>query len=302
MSATTPNTYQKQFISQALRWLPHHIALYWAANMHWNLAVRWLDAYAKKRIINASTLPAFSSAAVHDYGYVANEAALWHGTGRYQHGVGTTVDVLDAILRTKSIRPVNDVYAIMSEGKAMTSTSLTPLRIIARCYADTHGKGIGQADRYGDALTWTSYYYGLFYARMYTRHCFKVRKYYKTWHSLAHDENGHNTWGKKVNKSAKDVWDVFGLGSDIRGNYPILFGIKALEHTVPLGSVFRDCEVRVSGHIPLHEITHIEVPRIEVAKVESLLASHGIELPVVSIELGEYVASTRSLSELLGLA
>ncbi len=133
--------------------------------------------------------------------------------------------------------------------------------MVARSYADMHGLGWKEKNRYGDALTWTSYYYSLFYARLFTVNGVKVLRRWKTWRTLSHDENGDNTWGKKVNKQARDVWDIFCLGSDISGNYPILIGVRSLDSQLKLEKPMSHYEVRADKRIGVANISHIEVPR-----------------------------------------
>ena len=295
-----PNNYQHLFIQLALKRLPHHLALSLATNMHFVPLVAALDRYAKKNFIKKIGLLPISKDEMHNYSQTTAGTVLWHGTGRYQHSGDGDIDVLESVLKRGSLRPVEDAYAIFSGGNIMHSISLTRLRVIARCYADTNGKGFREPNRYGDALMWISYYYGLFYAHLYTRDYFSVRKYYRTWHGLTHDENGHNTWGKKTNKSAKDVWDIFGLGTDIDNNYPIIFGVKYIDDRVALSPRFNKYEVRTSSDIRLSQITHIEVPKAHVTNVETLLRRHKAAIPVLSIEAGEHKASHTEFSQLLG--
>ena len=300
--AESTNTFQKQFVRRALKYLPHHFALYISSKMHARPFIRALDMWARRHIVGKVVLSDFTSDERQHYISTVHKTTLWHGTGRLQYSNGKVVDVLQNILATGAIRPTQDAYAIFSGGKIMHSISLTGLRIIARCYADTHGKGYREPNRYGDALTWTSYHYGLFYARLYTLHYRRVKQYYKAWHRLTHDQNGHNTWGKKSNQSAQDVWDIFGLGSDIPGNYPIIFGIKEIKDSTPLSSVFRDYEVRTEKDIDVHCITHLEVPLSDIKQTEELLAKYSVKLPVLPIELGERIASQMPFSKLLGLS
>ncbi len=300
MTDPAPNQYQKYFVHLALRRLPHHLGLFLAVKVRAIWFIKILDRYAQKHFINPVSLKGFSMDDLQEYSDVARAATLWHGTGRYQHSDGEIIDVLQEILRGKAIRPVEDAYAVFSGGKVMSSISLTPLRIIARNYADTHGRGYREKNRYGDALMWTSYFYGLFYARMYTRDYFKVRKYYKMWYGLTHDNQGHNLWGKKSNRNARDVWDVFGLGSDIDGNYPVIFGIKKVEDTVRLSPTFADYEVRTPSNVGLNYISHLEVPLKHVCDVKTILKKHLVLLPVLPLELGELQSSRMSFSELLG--
>ena len=171
---------------------------------------------------------------------------------------------------------------------------------MARSYADMHGLGWKEKNRYGDALTWTSYYYSLFYARLFTVNWVKMLRRWKTWRTLSHDENGDNTWGKKVNKQARDVWDIFCLGSDISGNYPILIGVRSLDSQLKLEKPMSHYEVRADKRIGVANISHIEVPRDKQDEMRELLLSYGIDIPVTSIELGEYVSMQKRFTELLG--
>jgi hypothetical protein len=295
-----PNDYQRLFIRLALKRLPHHFALSLASRVHFIWLIATLDRYAKKRFIGKPELLQFSETDIYHYNSLTNNTTLWHGTGRYQHSANGDIDVLESILKRGSLRPVEDAYAIFSGGKIMQSISLTKLRIIARSYADTNGKGFREPNRYGNALMWASYYYGLFYAYQYTRGYFSIRKYYKTWHSHTHDERGHNTWGKKTNRDAKYVWDIFGLGSDIKGNYPVIFGIKEIDGRIELSPIFNKYEVRTSSGIRLDQLTHIEVPSVYIAEIKGLLGKHGLTIPVESIEAGEVKASRTKFSTLLG--
>ncbi len=299
MPHTSTNNYQKQFVKLALKRLPHRIALALAIKTRIKPVVSLLDKYAEKHFISAVKFKNYSESDIHKYNQVTVNTILWHGTGRYQHGQEGVIDVLDSILKSGELKPVKDDYAIFSGGEPMNSISLTKLRIIARCYGDMHSEGYRELQRYGDALTWTSYYYGLFYARIYIRSFFKIRNNYKKWHKLTHDEKGHNTWGKKANQDAEDVWDVFGLGSDIKDNYPIVLGISTLENTVPLPPVFKDYEVRVNQPISTAKLTHIEVPLVNLKEVIELVSDYGFELEVVPIELGELVTSRMNFSTIL---
>lgn len=297
---TKTNNYQRLFVRLALKRLPHHLTLSVAAKVRFTWLVRKLDKRAKKRFIQKTKLSQFCEADQQCYEELTKNTTLWHGTGRYQHSIDGDIDVLESILKRGGLRPVEDAYAIFSDGKIMQSISLTPLRIIARSYADANGKGFREQNRYGDALMWTSYYYGLFYARLYTRDYSSMRKHYKTWHSLTHDENGHNTWGKKTNRLAEDVWDIFGLGSDIEDNYPIVFGIKDIDEKIDLSPTFSKHEIRTSSEIKLRQLSHIEVPKIHVSAVKALLSKHQQAIPVSSIEVGELKASRTAFSALLG--
>ena len=301
MKRTQEIDYQKVFFRLAVKHLPHHIALLLSAKTHTTWLVNRLNRYAEEHFIRPSEIIQFTNPEQLEYKTITAGSALWHGTGRYKRNNGARIDILTSILEAGSLTPVEDVYAILSGNGTMESISLTRLRIIARSYADMFGKGFQEKNRYGDALMWNSYYYGLFYARTYGLHYPTLKKNYARWHALAHDKNGHTTWGKKVNVNAKNVWDIFGLGSDIEDNYPIIFGIQNITDIALLSPVFRAYEVRVNRKILLQEINHIEVPASKVADVKTLLGQFNIDIPVVSIELGECLATKDRFSKLVGL-
>lgn len=303
MSTNQRNDFQSQFIRLALKRLPHHVLLSLVSKRSSAGLTKWLNSYAEKNFLkNQITRADYPDELVKNYKDTVKHSRLWHGTGRYQYGSDESkVDVLSSIIKSGGLRPSYDAYAIFSGGTDMYSISLTKLRIIARSYADMHGKGYEEPNRYGDAFTWVSYYYGLFYAKLYTLNSIKLRRYWNQWHDLTHDENGDNTWGKKVNMNAKDVWDIFCLGSDILGNYPIVFGIEKIDNHVELSSVFAECETRTPDLLPFRYMTHIEVPEEKIDVTKRLLASHNCNIPVFPIELGEFVASKKTFSDLLGL-
>jgi len=303
MTTNKDSDFQNQFIKLAVRRLPHHILLAMTSKHTDRGLTRLLNNYAARSFLKDTTISQqYSEAEIKQYTDVAKAAQYWHGTGRYHHDDDRLMDVLTAIITHGGLKPAYDAYAIFSAGTVMHSISLTTRRIIARSYADMHGKGYKEPNRYGDALTWASYYYGLFYAKLYTLNAVKLRRHWKRWHSLTHDENGDNTWGKKVNKQAKDVWDIFCLGSDIPGNYPIVIGVKNIKSQVDFSSVFAAYEVRTLETVMLDDISHFEVPDDKVAVTQQILASHGCTLPVFAIELGETVAATQTFGDLLGLS
>ena len=265
-------------------------------------AEKLLDRTAHKRIIKTKTLCQFSSSEMSEYQKLTKSTQFWHGTGRWQHGEHGTVDVLKSFCDTGGLKPARDVYAVFggSDQHIIHSISLCRSRMVARSYADMHGVGWKEKNRHGDALTWTSYYYSLFYARLFTVNGVKVLRRWKTWRALSHDENGDNTWGKKVNKQARDVWDIFCLGSDISGNYPILVGVRSLDSQLKLEKPMSHYEVRANKRIGVANISHIEVPRDKQDEMRELLLSCGIDIPVTSIELGECVSMQKRFTELLG--
>ena len=299
---TKDNGYQKLFIKKLLRYLPHHLLLAITHKVRLRYAEKLLGRMALKRIIKTKPLCQFSSSEMSEYQKLTKGTQFWHGTGRWQHGEHGTVDVLKSLCDTAGLKPARDVYAVFggSDRHIVHSVSLCRSRMVARSYADMHGLGWKEKNRYGDALTWTSYYYSLFYARLFTVDGVKMLRRWKTWRTLSHDENGDNTWGKKVNKQARDVWDIFCLGSDISGNYPILIGVKSLDSQLKLEKPMSHYEVHADKRIGVANISHIEVPRDKQDEMRELLLSCGIDIPVTSIELGECVSIQKRFTELLG--
>ena len=261
-----------------------------------------LDTIAKRRIINVNDSLSFDNSEIREYQKITKDTQLWHGTGRWQYGKDSIVDVMKGFCDIAGLKPSRDVYAVFggSDQHIVHSISLCRSRMVARSYADMHGLGWKEKNRYGDALTWTSYYYSLFYARLFTVNGVKMLRRWKTWRTLSHDENGDNTWGKKVNKQARDVWDVFCLGSDISGNYPILIGVRSLDSQLKLEKPMSHYEVRADKRIGVANISHIEVPRDKQDEMRELLLSYGIDIPVTSIELGECASAQKRFTELLG--
>ena len=298
---TRDNGYQKLFIKKLLRYLPHHLLLAITHKVRLRSAEKLLGRMALKLIIKTKPLCQFSSSEMSEYQKLTKGTQFWHGTGRWQYGEHGTVDVLKSLCDTAGLKPARDVYAVFggSDQHIIHSISVCRSRMVARSYADMHGVGWKEKNRYGDALTWTAYYYSLFYARLFTINGIKMLRRWKTWRSLSHDENGDNTWGKKVNKQARDVWDIFCLGSDILGNYPILIGVRSLDSQLKLEKPMSHYEVRADKRIGVANISHIEVPRDKQDEMRELLLSYGIDIPVTSIELGECASAQKRFTELL---
>lgn len=292
------DAYRKQFWSDAAKHLPHHAAVKVAKAIRNDKLVQY-GYRGRQEELGSVPLKTYPEKELEKYRSALRYTKLWHGTGRYQHGENGTVDVLAQIVQSGGLRPLPDSYAVMLGGDPMMSLSATPLRMIARSYADIHGKGASEENRYGSALWWASYYYGPFYAQIFTKNAITIARHYRQWHESTSDENGERTWGKKVNKNAKHVWDVFGLGSDIAENYPILIGMKEQSNTAPTPKAIAKAEVRLTHVVPMNDITHLEVPAQNVPETETLLKQNGYDIPVLPIELGEYAASKLAIAELL---
>jgi hypothetical protein len=294
------DAYRHQFWKVARRHLPNH-ALLRLTNRSAPRQVRQvLERYSQKHLTTDDLL-AFDKPALDAYRTVAATAQLWHGTGRFQYDSGATVDIFKQIIEQGSLRPASDHYTTLLGGKEMMSISTTPLRIVARAYADMHGLGEREPHRYGSSMFWASYYYSFFYAELFLLHSFVIAKNYRAWNRSTATPSGERAWGKKVNQQASHVWDVFGSGSDIAGNYPILLGIAKYRGVAKLPPIMAKAEVRLTAPVTINDLSHLEVPASQVAVVSQLLRAHGFVTPVFPIELGERVAADHSIAELLDL-
>jgi hypothetical protein len=294
---STPD-YEQLFWKLVRRYMVHHYLLLLAAKYRRQVMGAALERRVRKHLHFTSSL-SFSDTSVQEYAAISHEARLWHGTGRLEYNKVAVVDIFDAIAQNGVLTPNRDVYSIVLTGKEMVSLSVTPSRIIARSYADRHGKGILEKDRYGSSLWWAAYYYSLCYGEILLKHSHKMVRNLKAFDRASSDEQGERTWGKKVNSRSKSIWDTFGLGSDIVGNYPIIFGIKQTDKIATLPKSMQKWEVRIIEPVFFSNITHIEVPFQKLAEVQSLLARYGHTIPVFSIELGELWTSQQSLVKIL---
>jgi len=298
MSKARSPDYERMFWRLAVRYIPHHSLLFFAVKRSNKRLIARLDKQTRKSW-RYTSIKSFPPELIASYEKATENADFWHGTGRFQYSQGKIVDAFQNVIDSGALKPKGDVYSIIVSGKEMQSVSATRLRIIARSYADTHGLGIQEQNRYGSSLWWAAYYYNLCHVEIVARHGLTLAKNWSTFNQMSTDSNGERTWGKKVHTKAKSVWDVFGLGSDITGNYPILFGVKEGPATAELPKSMKKWEVRIIAPITFSDLSHIEVPETKVDEVRELLLKHGYDVKVFPIEVGEFVASRKSLADLL---
>lgn len=298
MAQSEIDKYKRQFLSDTLKNILYHATVKMARVVKSDKLVQY-GYRSRQDQLNKAPLKTYPEREAIKYKEVLQETKLWHGTGRYQHNSNRTVDVLSQIITSGGLKAVPDSYAVLLGGEDMVSVSATTIRIVARCYADMHGKGELEADRYGSSMWWLSYYCVPFFAQVFTKNAVTMARNYKKWHKATSDIQGERTWGKKVNKNARHVWDVFGLGSDIPGNYPILVGIKGQVDTATLPGAIARTEVRFTHLVSMDDFTHLEVPEEKVSEIKALLARAKLSISVFPIELGEYVASKQSIAKLL---
>lgn len=292
--------YKRQFWKSAARHLPHHSLLAISGYIE---APRLTNALSKRRdyMLRKSVVKTYPPKLIKEYQGILATTKLWHGTGRLQYKDKNIYDAFDAIMNDGSLRPAKDVYAIILGGEEMISISTTPLRIIGRSYADMHGMGEREKYRYGSALWWVAYYYGMFYGVAFTRYSLTIARNWSKWNKASTNDSGLRTWGHKVNTKADSVWSAFGQGSDIPGNYPVLLGIKQYPQIAVVPSSLQKVETRLLQPVQISDLSHIEVPEDKVSEVKALVIKHGFSTPVFPIELGEYVASKQPFKTLLGI-
>lgn len=223
----------------------------------------------------------------------------WHGTGRFQRHQGEKVDVLSSILKDRAIIPALDPFDA-SLGLTRT-TSLSIPRPYARAYADMHSDSPSDLDRFIPAQTAANFYVVRPAIRHIARDLWQVRKHPEGFRAGVRSKLGTarerqnampQTWKAKTTSKPVNTMFAFSVGSDIDGNYPILFGIDGEIETVKTTSAIQETrEVRVNKPVTLDHLTHIEVPAERAGEINELLSSHKLSLPVIPIEdVEQYVA------------
>nr|WP_297350366.1 NUDIX hydrolase [uncultured Caldimonas sp.] len=273
----------------------------------------------QKRIGDAKALPREVEEQIRN---IYSQAEFWHGTGRYQYAAGRsqaagqageTVDVLQGILQSGQLRPAEEKLNIVEQ--AQKSISLTPARMYARTYADSHAADLEHQPRYGSSLLWAGAYHGDTSARLAQGYRKLDSQTQRTIVENTVGNNGLDAWARKVRRSGLvvpppsaetitgksqlqratsmikpgvAVAEIYQRGSDIADNYPILFGIKkgSVNNKLDIGEALALYEVRSADPLPLSEaITHLEVPRAKVQETKELLASRNLaHLPVLATE------------------
>ena len=297
---TAARIYRKQFWQLAAKSLPYQYLLYLSLKTKIAPITQILNK-RRQRELSEAHLQSYPANVQAQYLDGISQTKLWHGSGRLQHDNGGITDIFDTILRGGSLNPLKDDYAIMLGGRPMNTISTTPLRMIARCYADMHGKGKFEPNRYGSSVFWVAYFYGRFFATVYTTKGLTLLKNRAKFENATKNTSGQRIWGKKVHLQAEYVWDVFSSGSDISGNYPILYGIKTYRDVAKLAGALSRAEVRLTSPVYLADLSHLEVPNTKIDEVKARLVDYNCALPVFPIELGEYVASHQDFNVLVGL-
>ena len=223
----------------------------------------------------------------------SKQTEFWHGTGRFQYRDGKVVDVLQGMIGRGGLLPQRDDIDLVG---AMDSVSLARSRTYARVYADMHENG-EKGERNGSALLWSAAFIGPL--------ALKIAQEEKVWRSENRQRvkdhfaaSNSARWYEKVRQEPTGTLGIFAKGSDIEGNYPILFGVK--EGTVIPTKTSESVavhEVRSTEPIGFSDLTHIEVPESRVLETQAMLTGAGYEVPVMAIEDFEAYAIRQSFAE-----
>jgi len=224
------------------------------------------------------------------------QAWRWHGTGRYQYSPPDYKDqrnVIKEIIVNNGLVPHLDPLDY-TRG-IMYSVSTSPSRLYSSLYAQLHfEEGKRLRNPFVTANGWAVFMKAIVQTAIEKDRQLLSKKFRKQV-GLTKKETlyFHQKYTRK-----KDVHMFLGGQSDIKGNCPILIGIKEdsfpEEHIAP---VLQKHESRSSVPIGLDKFTHIEVPLANVAEIKELLEQAGITtLPVIPMEYGEEFSKTLPLS------
>ncbi len=240
------------------------------------------------------------------------EATYWHGTGRYHYqrpddsryeGVasGQVVDVLESIVADGGLAAHQDLW-VRINGEFLKTVSLSPTRMHSRLFAHVHlcdGEWLEYV--FGGTRFWTGIFFALVAKELVLQHNSNQRSFVKQAMFKGSFLQNAYTWGRALRRDAPlpPVWKAYNLRSDIRGNHPMLFGLKKTATRGGAIPFLQRMEVRVPGLISLKDFTHIEVPQARVKEVRSFLARKNISLPVIPLEVAELHCSRMRLSQLI---
>lgn len=235
-------------------------------------------------------------------------SAYWHGTGRYQRVGSSVTDTLQAIFAAGAIRPSLDRFDPRSGTRPVMSLSLATTRLYARCYADMHHENPGELNRFMDAQHAVAF----FVMRPYMRHILLEARQHPSGlragyrdiqqESLVRQSQMPQVWTHKIGEHPVNPMFAFRSGSDIPGNYGVIFGIREGVTTLDVHPVFAESrEVRSGQPISLDQVTHVEVPREHVLETEGVLSAHGSSLPVFATEDFEAYTSGLPIEQVFGL-
>lgn len=239
----------------------------------------------KKQLLN--TLPNFTENELKEYKNSLISVKFWHGTGGFEYNYGGKITpIFENILKNGLKVHRDDYLVIYSKKLSMKSISLVDKRIIARCYADNHNFKSPKTFRFGNSIFWIVRHYTKMYILAYTIFAPRSLVNIFSWRRK-NKINSSKSWSGKVNKSCRNTWESFEKYSDIKGNFPVIIGVKKLRKTAKLPKIFSETEVRSLEDIPFEDIIHIEVPLEKYNELSSKIRKYNQKVKIFPIELGE---------------
>lgn len=229
------------------------------------------------------------------------EDKLWHGTGRYKYSdTGELVDVLAGIIEKGGLVPHKDGWDRKSGTLDITSTAHS--RMYARLYAAMYMPNGGRiTNELGSRELWGYYYLVKVGIAAIREYGISLRQLIRGDISAAvSDPDRARKWTSKISKEKRTVKEAFLKGTDIQENYPLLLGIKKDALKVAYASdTINLHETRTKDTISLNDVSHIEVPKENLAETVEMLRTAGYSLPVIPIEYGEEYCRKFSLASLV---
>lgn len=236
------------------------------------------------------------------------ESDFWHGTGRFQYRDKQIIDVLDGMLRDGSITPHLDPYDLKTG--TVSSTSLANTRAYAEGFALMHLYEIEELGyQYLTRKQMMKPIKGVVKKAVKGLPKYVFRRIKETLTGkknngqslLALARNNRNWYAKVRSEKSNDYPDkLTKIKSDIKGNYPIVIGIRR-DAVVPseTASYIAKHETRTQQGIPFSGVTHIEVPEAHIMETRELFARNGIEVAIIPIEQVERYSAQFTPDELI---
>ena len=267
------------------RKLPKHICIFFLPKSIKTRIQNKAILGLQKQLLN--NLPNFSESELREYENSIRNINFWHGTGGFEYDYnGKIIPIFESILKNGIKVHQDDYLVIYSKKLSMKSISLVDKRIIARCYADNHNFKSPKTFRFGNSIFWIVRHYTKMYILAYTILAPRSLVNILSWRKK-NKINSSKSWSGKVNKSCQNTWESFEKYSDIKGNFPVILGIKKLRKTAKLPKIFNETEVRSLEDIPFKDIDHIEVPFKKYNELSNEIRKYNQKVKIFPIELGE---------------
>ena len=277
------------------RKLPKHICIFFLPKSIKTRIQNKTILGLQKHLLN--TLPNFSESELREYGNSIRNINFWHGTGGFEYDYnGKIIPIFESILKNGIKVHQDDYLVIYSKKLSMKSISLVDKRIIARCYADNHNFKSPKTFRFGNSIFWIVRHYTKMYILAYTILAPRSLVNILSWRKK-NKINSSKSWSGKVNKSCQNTWESFEKYSDIKGNFPVILGIKKLRKTAKLPKIFSETEVRSLKDITFKDIIHIEIPLERYNELSNEIRKYNQKVKIFPIELGELFEYKNSLKK-----